>query len=299
MSKGNDLLISFVIIGAQKCGTTSLAYQLSQHPEICFCDRKEPHFFSSNKDWQKSLPDYLRLFRPDKGQLCGEASTSYTFRPQFGHTAEGLHAYNSEMKLIYIIRHPIERMISQYTHDVLRQRTRNSFEVEVLSNPIYVNRSRYAMQLEPYLELFPRKNLLIMISEEYLYNPETTLSRIAQFLDISPTGFQGIDMTQKNAASEGGHIKIFPGWKTLRPLYYQLPAELQKFAKLASKPLGRIIHSTGAAKPEVSAQLRDSLWLQLEDDINSLKLLVERPIDVDRHRLILVDQKANASSSVR
>ena len=70
---------NFMVIGAQKCGTTSLARQLSEHPEICFSDEKEPGFFNSTTDWKLGLEEYHRLYSPSLGQLCGEASTMYTF----------------------------------------------------------------------------------------------------------------------------------------------------------------------------------------------------------------------------
>ena len=136
--------VDFMIIGAQKCGTSSLASMLSQHRQICFCKAKEPHFFSRHEDWATRLDVYHRLFSPRPGQLCGEASTSYSFLPEHGPTHERLHEYNPALRLLYLVRDPVERILSQYNHELLRGWTRGPLEVEVLENPTYLDRSRYA-----------------------------------------------------------------------------------------------------------------------------------------------------------
>ena len=276
----NNTLVNFIIIGAQKSGTTSLAYQLTQHHDICFSIRKEPQYFSTTKDWRKSLSTYSRLFNPKPGQLCGEASTSYTFLPEYQDTHFRLHAYNSELKLIYICRHPIDRIISQYTHDVLRGRVSDSFETEVLANPIYIDRTRYAMQVEPYLKLFPRENILLLIFEEFIANKEQTLARVAQFLDIPFSGFQGIDTTPKNASSISGHLKLFPGIHTARKIFYLLPPTLRVVSQKVLQGFGhRYFYNVSDAKPEVSETFRTKLWEMLEDDIKKMEFLLGRSLD--------------------
>ncbi len=102
------MLVDFMIVSAQKCGTTSLASQLAQHPDICFSRTKEPDYFNANSDWQSRLVQYHQLFDPQPEQLCGEASTMYTFLPEYMDTHVRLHAYNSNLKLIYIMRDPVD-----------------------------------------------------------------------------------------------------------------------------------------------------------------------------------------------
>jgi hypothetical protein len=65
-------LVDFMIIGAQKSGTTSLAAQLADHPQICFSQIKEPGYFNETEDWESGLDRYHQLFDPADGQLCGE-----------------------------------------------------------------------------------------------------------------------------------------------------------------------------------------------------------------------------------
>jgi hypothetical protein len=137
--------IDFVIIGAQKCGTTSLAEQLAQHPQICFSRNKEPGYFHQTEEWQAGLAKYHALFTPRNGQLCGEASTFYTFFPEWRATHKRLYAYNPNLKLIYIMRKPVERVISHYAHDLVRHSVQEPPELAVFKNPAYINRSRYGV----------------------------------------------------------------------------------------------------------------------------------------------------------
>lgn len=196
-----SLEVDFAIIGAQKSGTSSLAYQLARHPSVCFCRLKEPHFFSTNEHWERSLPNYHRLFRLTLGHRYGEASTSYTFLPEYPETAARIHEYNPRMRMIYIMREPVDRIRSHYRHRLLRNAFDGAPEVEVLENPIYVNRSRYAMQVAPYLELFPREQLLLLIFEEYIAAPSATLETVAKFLGITPDGFARTPTTPQNVSS--------------------------------------------------------------------------------------------------
>ena len=90
--------VDFMIIGAQKAGTTSLAAQLAAHPQVCFCREKEPGYFHQTADWRAGLDGYHALYDPRPGQLLGEASTYYTFFPEYRGTAERLY----DLSLIHI-----------------------------------------------------------------------------------------------------------------------------------------------------------------------------------------------------
>ncbi len=61
--------VDFMIIGAMKSGTTTLSQILSQHPDVCFCQKKEPHFFSKNSSWENNLSDYRALYDPKTHQI--------------------------------------------------------------------------------------------------------------------------------------------------------------------------------------------------------------------------------------
>lgn len=270
--------VDFMIIGAQKCGTTGLAKQLAEHPEVAFCRIKEPAFFNRTEDWRSGLDGYHALYDPAPGRLCGEGSTMYTFFPEWPRTAERLHAYNPELKLIYIMREPVARMESHYAHRLGHKRSSGPPEAEVLSRPFYVNRSRYAVQLRPYLELFGRERILLLVFEEYIAAPEATLSQVAEFLGISPDGF----MTDAGAtpanpsvgqARWGPIMRKVTRLRALRTLLLPVvPAGIRK----------RLLARLGVRlkeKPRFSPELKRTLRRLVEDDVTAVEELLGRRLE--------------------
>lgn len=263
--------VDFIIIGAQKCATTSLAYQLRQHPQVCFAKRKEPHYFSKVDDWQSRLPSYHRLFSPRPGQLCGEASTSYTFLPEYPHTAARLFAYNPQVKLIYLVRDPIKRIESHYAHRVLHGRVTRPLEAEVLADPIYLDRSCYATQVEAYLRLFPRSQLLLLVFEDYVADIPGTLATVARFLALSPHGFVGIDLSPQKVSSR----RVKPAFRFLRTVLHRAPPLLQRVTD-------RWCYDTLPQRPVCPEPLRSLLWQRLENEVARIEDFLGRRLTVWR-----------------
>jgi hypothetical protein len=268
--------LDFIIIGAQKSGTSSLAYQLSQHPQICFCKVKEPHYFSKSKDWKKEITDYHKFFEPVSGQLCGEASTSYTFLPQYSHTPSRLFEYNPELKLIYIMRQPVERIISHYMHKLAKGRAKNPPEIDVLIHSHYMNVSRYRMQLEPYLRLFPGKNILLLIFEEFISNPSRILGQIALFLGVDPGGLNSVDAKPKNVGIERTYLKRFPGSRLAERLLERAPGHIRKIAQ-------KYLYFSVQNKIELPDSVKQTLWRSLENDVLYIEELLGRRLDIWRN----------------
>jgi len=262
-----------MLIGAQKAGSTSLAHQIAQHPQIEFCKHKEPDFFSKTKDWKDNLQKYHSLFNQTQGQICGEGSTTYTWIPEYPRTAWRIHAYNPDVKLIYIMRHPVERTISHYFHHFLRARTKNPKEQEILKVPTYINHSRYAMQLRPYLELFPKEAILPIIFEEFIEDPFPTLNQIANFLKIDPGGFNDIDTSpQYQSINRKGDRKIK---KILTPLSRLFPLKIRNALR------GPFVYEV-ESKVEFSEDFKKLLWRFFEDDVFSLEKVMNRSLDIWR-----------------
>src|SRR5919108_5987197 len=109
------MLPNLIIIGAQKCGTSALHHYLGLHPDIFMSHEKELNFFMQRKNWDKGRAWYESMF-PCNATVRGEASPGYTDYPTEPRVAERMHSLIPDAKLIYIVRHPIERMISQYVH---------------------------------------------------------------------------------------------------------------------------------------------------------------------------------------
>jgi hypothetical protein len=195
-------LPDFLIIGAQKAGTTALYAYLRWHPNITGPSFKEVSFFDRHyahgERWYRAhLPARTR------SRLVGEASPSYLFHPL---APERVAALIPSARLIAILRNPVDRAFSHYQHEVSLGREPLSFEealhceaermrgeVErMLGDPsyfshawwnhTYASRGLYAEQLERWFAVFPREQLLVLVSEEMLEKPADTYARVLDFL---------------------------------------------------------------------------------------------------------------------
>jgi len=159
------MLPNLLVIGAQKCGTTSLHRYLDAHPEIAMSDPKELDFFVEHEDrphyvangnWHRGVDWYASQF-PDDAPVRGEASPNYTAYPNVQRIPERAAEIVPGAALIYMVRDPIERIVSHYLHRVGASPERRSLketlgDIERGSGMVFVDRSRYFMQIERWLE---------------------------------------------------------------------------------------------------------------------------------------------------
>ena len=161
-------LPDFVVIGAMKSGTTSLFRWLDAQPEITMPSVKEPDFFSDDAVWARGLDWYSGLFADVPGTaLTGEASVSYSSPGGSERAAPRIAATMPGARIVYAVRHPVERLRSHYRHDVQRSRQRRTLG-EALADPAnpYAGSSRYASRLRPYLDAFPAEQVCIVRFED-------------------------------------------------------------------------------------------------------------------------------------
>jgi hypothetical protein len=175
----------FVVIGAQKAGTTWLYECLSEHPEVFVPRMKEVHFFTRPQDDRLSRLDqgvewYQSLF-PDSGKVNGELTPDYMFFP---YVAPAIATLNPKMKIVALLRHPVDRAYSQYW---MRRRYRDSlpFEDAIRESPGLIERGFYYRQLAPYLEIFGADRVRIYIYEEITQAPEPFFVDLCKFLGVS------------------------------------------------------------------------------------------------------------------
>jgi len=157
-------LPDFLIIGAQKCGTTTLERNLARHPDVYMTEycrpgsSREVHFF--NDQWPRGLKWYRSLFR--EGMLCGEKTPRYMTRAKY---MERIHRTVPHAKLIICLRDPIRRLISQV--NMRRRRLPGLRVVDVLRDPEYVDRGYYHHQIVQHvLRYFPREQLHVVVVDE-------------------------------------------------------------------------------------------------------------------------------------
>lgn len=173
------------IIGAMKSATTTLCSALGEHPAICLCREKEPMYYSRQENWTQGYDRYLALYghRTDEHYLL-EASTEYTKRPHREGVAERLHAIAPDARLIFIMRDPFSRIVSEYRH-LVRGGLETRPLVEVLAEPgDYLSVSYYAYQLEPYFERFGRDAVFTVTYERFIREGQDVCRSLFQWLGL-------------------------------------------------------------------------------------------------------------------
>ncbi|MBE9193630.1 sulfotransferase domain-containing protein [Gloeocapsopsis crepidinum LEGE 06123] len=194
------------LLGAQKAGTTTLAYLLSQHPDVCVSNPKEPHFFTRN--WHKGLTWYQERFS-NHNAICLDASVTNTQallsdNPNSSNAAKCLQGipkrvynFNPHAKFIYLLREPVERTYSAYWWRVNLDFERNSFAEAIQKDSVYLDTSNYYGQIRLWLEYFPIDSFLFVLFDDLKKNPEYVAKKCFHFLGADPDNCQ-INLEVKN-----------------------------------------------------------------------------------------------------
>lgn len=181
-------LPDFLIIGAAKSGTSTLYRHLRRQPGIFMSAVKEPCFFDPDVAWSRGVDWYRSLFAGAAAdQLCGEASTNYTRHPQVPGVPARIAHLIPDVKLVYIMRHPVERAYSHFVHRYTKELRpgrpfETSFEEWVRTDPMCLDGSDYRMQIEQYLPHFPRESLKLLLLEDLERDPAAVLRELLGFL---------------------------------------------------------------------------------------------------------------------
>ncbi|MFL0352888.1 sulfotransferase family protein [Xanthomarina sp. GH4-25] len=204
---GNRMKPSFIIVGAQKAGTTSLYKYLVQHPEIESTLLKEVHYFDLN--FNKPLSWYQSFFplKRNNSHITGEASPYYMFHPL---AIKRIAAYNPDMKIIVLLRDPVSRAISHYYHEVRLGREelgmKVAFEEEnkrlegelekFKNNPYYrgnkyqrysyKSRGIYVDQINEIKACFKEDNIKIIDSKDFFKQTKGTVRDVLSFIGVDP-----------------------------------------------------------------------------------------------------------------
>ena len=185
------------IIGAMKAATSSLHSYLGRHPDIGMSAFKEPAFFlgptrpsdgpALSDRYRNDEAEYLSLFDGMESlRIRGESTTDYTKRPRFEGVAARIHAFDENVRLIYLLRDPIDRTISHYWWAVRHENETREMIDAFKADPFYEQVSNYAWQLQPYLERFGPDRVLVDTTERLSQSPEAFLRRTFKWLGVDP-----------------------------------------------------------------------------------------------------------------
>jgi hypothetical protein len=232
--------VDFVIAGVQKAGTSALEKYLRQHPQLCFPDVKELHFFDDERVFAAARPDYRSYHahfhaRPQH-LLLGEATPIYAY---WHDAPRRIWQYNPAMKLIVVLRNPIDRAYSHW--NMQRQRGKEPLwfgeaircEAERCRAALpwqhrlysYVDRGFYVEQLRRLQRFFPPAQLLVLRQEAVRREPAASLAEVCRFL-----GIEALPATQPHVVHARGYEEPLPDadWEYLRGVYEAEIAALER-----------------------------------------------------------------------
>ncbi|MDG6348871.1 sulfotransferase [Luteimonas sp. 8-5] len=242
-------LIRFLVGGVQKAGTTALARYLSGHPHLRLPLAKEAHVFDRpDFDEASTSADIDRLHAPllprdAAGALCGDATPFYVFHPRL---VARIARYNPGMRWIVLLRHPVDRALSQYHMErerghepwplwpaLLLERWRlrrhwNDFSPESpLRRHSYLARGDYARQLSVLYAHFPREQVLLLRSRALRDDPAACLARTCAFLGV-PSLPQPPEHREVFTGNYPRYDRSGPSWRLARWLLRKPLARLRE-----------------------------------------------------------------------
>jgi hypothetical protein len=277
-----DRLPDFIIIGAMKSATTTLHEQLALQPGIFMSRPKEPNFFSDDEIAAKGIDWYRSLFRhANTGDLLGESSTHYSKLPTYPRTVERMRRTLPDAKLIYVMRHPTDRLVSHYLHEAIREYIIEPIDQAIESHPELISYSCYGMQLAPFLDAYGPDRVLPVFFDRLAEHPQQELERICRFI-----GYEGLPrwhfaLKARNVTSEQLRrsllLEMLVNAPILRALYRRL---IWKPWREYLKRLWQIGHE----RPSLSEQALARLRPIFDADLKRLGSWLGTDLDCDRFR---------------
>jgi len=271
------VLPNFLVIGAAKSGTTSLAHYLRAHPQA-YMPRFEPHYFTAERCWKLGQAWYESQFKEAGSAVAvGEKSASYSRYPLYQGVPDRIATLVPGIRIVYLVRHPLHRMRSEYLHRLLNGKESRSLDEAVRADPSYLDTSRYALQIDRYLEHFPREQLLVLTAEQLRHARRASLDRVQAFLGLD-RGWQPPELGREyNRTAHKQARQPIPS-----PLKRLLDASLH--VGVSPRAVERLSYRSVATKVDqtrivFSDQARTRLEDELRDDVRRLRSHLDPEFD--------------------
>lgn len=273
-------LPTFLIIGTMKGGTTSLHRYLRQHPEVFMPERKELNFFldeytgppidpPEERNWSRGITWYERQFAGVEGERAvGEASANYSRYPTYPGVAERIAAVVPKAKIIYLVRNPIDRVLSHYLHDVANGREQCPLHIAVRRDDRYLAPSRYATQCEHYLRGFSSDQLLLLKTDDLLAQRAETVRRVLEFIGVNGNVHLRLDFEAHRSSEKLRKTRALTAARQSRYRRFVPRTVRRRLRRLLANPLN-------TSRTEVDGETREFLMAQLVPDICRLSELAE------------------------
>ena len=268
----------FLIIGAMKCATSTVSAFLEDHPEVFMVAGKEPNYFCFDSNFTKGSEWYEELFtnRADE-KICGEGSNYYSARALYPKCAERMAAYNPNLKVIYIVRHPLTRIVSAWVQNRADSgdMVPPSPDEAVRQMPDrFVGQSLYWHNLEPYRALFPETQIFIGFLEDLNRDPDAFFGRLCRFLEVKPRPAQRSHQNQ--SAGKRVPTRAYTALERL-PMIGAVKSVVPRQLKNAVK--SRILSREVKEPPVFSPSVHADLIAEIKPDAEAFLAYCGKPLD--------------------
>ena len=294
MKKKVDFKIDFIGIGAERSGTTWIYDCLNEHPEVCMASQKEIYYFNrldrhflkiENKRYKRGLGWYMSFFNH-----CGEKSIKGEFTPTYmfcPHSVARIKEHFPEVKLIAILRNPVDRAFSQYLSNKRSGLIPDvSFEKALKIMDSYVEKGYYYKHLIRYFKLFPRKRIRIFLTEDMADRPRWVVKSLYKFLGLKDINFVPHSIYRKS------NVSMVSRWFALNSFLINIEIFLKRqkldiilrfLEEVGIRKLAYDINHFVNVKPleeypKVRKTTRKRLTKVFKKDIQSLEKLIKRDL---------------------
>ncbi|MDZ7668728.1 MAG: sulfotransferase [Gammaproteobacteria bacterium] len=291
-----------MIVGAPKCGTTSMAQYLNEHPHVHMI-RGEPHYFATDLRYNSppmTERQYLRLCRATGGKpVCGERSTWYLYSRV---AAAHLHQLNPQARIIAIIRNPADMLYSLHAHYMQRTGCEDQSDLmSAMALETYRRRGhavpagarfpqmlyyseipRYSEQLQRYFHHFGREQVHVILFDDVRSDPETVYRRTLEFLDLDSDYRPEFRVYNRSAPVRDTWLRRL--WKRGTWRYHvrsMIPQRLHD-ARVERRRRRREMDAGRQPWPPMPCELRAHLTEQFRDEIARLEDLLQRDLSAWR-----------------
>jgi len=286
------LLPNFICPGAQKSATTTLHDILIQHPNIYLPENKETHFFDKDEKYDKGIDFYLNEYYSDikNEKIIGDITPGYMF---FEDSVKRIYnTLGDNIKIIFMLRNPVERAYSHYWMSYRRTYESKSFEkgIELEQERIkkcyfnrshfsYIERGYYARQIKRFLEFFPKENMKFVIFEDFINNTENSIEDILSFLNLDDDYY--LKMNKKSNAA------FLPKFRKITEFLRKPPNIVKKLSsvlpiKAKSKIVKAInkINQQDFDKPKMKTVTKRKLINVYYKDIRELENIINKDLSL-------------------
>lgn len=289
--------INTFLIGAPKCGTTSLAAYLGEHPKICVSQPKETHFFADDlgagKGWRVSdeLAYTEGFMHKQHASAFLDASTWYLYSKQ---ASVNIHRSNRHAKIIAMIRNPVRMVFSLFEHNVIRGnepiidameavrmegKRRDTGQIPggspFFAQIAYTQAANYVEGLRRYRRLFGSDGVMVVVFERFIDDPEQWTKRVLNFLGVADEEFHA-EFLPHNASTEWRNLtarRILKRNHIIRSTYGKLPLSVRSaFGKWGASVAGT------QPRPQMTHEFRDAMRLAYENSVAELKVFLNDPL---------------------